>query len=151
MQSKRVIPKKQTKKNEFRALRPPPGIRPWRGRPDLRDRRKSTCVINRKWPEGLLRCLRGSAIAICIQKSCRCGDQPHPTASLDTKKRTLLRISPTAPERPIAEVEGFYLCPLDPWHSNPKTRKHAVIVNLRWCVLIYWCLLTRFHSCFSDH
>lgn len=106
--------KKTNKKNEFRALRPPPGIRPWRGRPDLRDRRKSTCVINRKWPEGLLRCLRGSAIAICIQKSCRCGDQPHPTASLDTKKRTLLRISPTAPERPIAEVEGFYLCPLDP-------------------------------------
>lgn len=75
---------------------------------------KSTCVINRKWPEGLLRCLRGSARAICIQKSCRCGDQPHPAASLDIKKRTLVRISPSAPERPIAELEGFYLCLLVP-------------------------------------
>lgn len=106
--------------------------------------------INRKWPEGLLRCLRGSATAICIQKSCRCGDQPHPTASLDTKKRTLLRILPTVPERAIAEVQGFYLCLLVPWYNNTKTHKHLVIVSVWLCAAIdvYWLF---FHSLLSRY
>lgn len=110
--------------------------------PDLRESTKSTCVINRKWPRGLLWCLRGSARAICIQKSCRREDQPHPLASLDTKKRTLLRISPAAPERQRAEAEGFYLCLLVPWHNNAKTHKHPLIVNARLRATIDVCWLS---------